>query len=223
MNRNVFKIIAVVSMLIDHIGYFFVDNNVWLRLIGRLAFPIFAFFIAEGMKHTKSRKKYILTLFVFALITQIPYGFLFGFEKMNVLFTFLIAVLLIELIDNYKSLQIVSVALLTLISVMTLILGLIFVIDYGFCGVGFILILYYIKKDWLKYLLACLTILLFSLHQILMFGPTIFGWICNVGIVSILLLAFLYNGQKGKLNLKYFFYIFYPLHFVVILIINLII
>lgn len=221
MNRNMFKLIAVVSMLIDHIGYFYFDNNIWMRLIGRLAFPIFAFFIAEGMKHTKSRKKYILTLFIFALITQIPYGFLFGFEKMNVLFTFLIAVLLIELIDNYKILQIVGVALITLTSVLTLILGLIFIIDYGFCGVGLILILYYVKKDWLKYLLGILTILLFSLHQILMHGPTIFSLICVAGIVSILLLALTYNGQKGKVNLKYFFYIFYPMHFIVILIINL--
>ena len=92
MNRNILKIIAVVTMIIDHIGLFLLNDNLVCRFIGRISFPLFAFFISEGMRYTRSRKRYALNLSIFALITQIPFGLLLGWKHFNVLFTFLIAV-----------------------------------------------------------------------------------------------------------------------------------
>ena len=75
MNRNILKIVALVSMLLDHIGLFVFPGVVWFRLVGRIAFPIFAFFVAEGLKYTKNKKRYILMLLGCAFLTQIPYAF----------------------------------------------------------------------------------------------------------------------------------------------------
>jgi len=222
MNRNMLKIIAVITMLIDHIGYFLMDNNIIMRIIGRLAFPIFAFFIAEGMKYTRSRKRYILTLLIFALVSQIPYGFLCGFYKLNILFTFIIAIILILLIENYNKTPLFSTAFFTLITLVTFIAGFFGVIDYGIFGVGLVLVFYFIKNGWLKYLLSAGVLILLVLFQILVYGVNAYNIIGLFALVSLLVLL-LYNGQKGRVNLKYLFYIFYPLHLIVILCIGLII
>ena len=107
LNNNALKIIAVISMFVDHLGFIIFPNAIFLRVIGRVAFPIFAFCVAERLHYTKSRKKYVLTLLLFALISQIPYYFIFNtFFKFNVLFTFLIAIIVIFLIEQYsKSLK----------------------------------------------------------------------------------------------------------------------
>ena len=91
MNRNVLKIIAVVTMLIDHVGAHLFPDVVILRWIGRLAFPIFAYFITEGMKYTRSREIYVLLLSLCAIVSQVPYGLIFGFRRFNTIFTFLIS------------------------------------------------------------------------------------------------------------------------------------
>ena len=103
MNRNALKIIAVVSMLIDHIGWQFFPDAIWLRIIGRIAFPIFAFFIAQGMFYTRSRKKYILNMLWIGLVSQVPYTFLSSrMYNLNIMFTFIIAALIIVLIEELK-------------------------------------------------------------------------------------------------------------------------
>ena len=76
-NRNALKIIALLSMTIDHIAKVFFDGNMIMVAIGRIAMPIFAFFIAEGFYYTRSKKKFILRLLLFAIISQIPYVLLF--------------------------------------------------------------------------------------------------------------------------------------------------
>ena len=74
MSAFVLKIIAIITMFIDHIGYIFSNGKIsYFNYIGRLAFPIFAFQISEGYLHTKNLKKYFLRLFLFALISQIPF------------------------------------------------------------------------------------------------------------------------------------------------------
>lgn len=70
------KLVAMVTMLIDHVGVIFFPEVSWLRTIGRLAFPIFAYFIAQGFRYTSSRPKYFLRLLLFSLISQVPYVWL---------------------------------------------------------------------------------------------------------------------------------------------------
>ena len=92
LDVTVLKLIAVVSMLIDHIGYVFFPSVRLLRIIGRLAMPIYCFCVSEGLIHTSSRKNYLLRVIIFALISELPFDFAFngGFKlgDENVMFTF---------------------------------------------------------------------------------------------------------------------------------------
>ena len=78
LNASHLKIIAMVCMLIDHAWAMLVSGNLWMTCVGRIAFPIFAFQIAEGYAHTKNFKRYLLRMFLFALVSEIPYNFLSG-------------------------------------------------------------------------------------------------------------------------------------------------
>lgn len=95
MSSFVLKIIAVFSMCFDHFGYLFSAGNFsFCNLIGRFAFPIFAFQISEGYTHTRDLKKYFWRLFLFAIISQIPFNlfdYAFGFDlSLNIFFTLLL-------------------------------------------------------------------------------------------------------------------------------------
>lgn len=213
MNRNVLKIIAVISMFIDHLGLIFFDNLIWLRLIGRIAFPIFAFFIAEGMRYTKNRKKYVLTLLLFAVISQIPYMFLFGFFKLNILFTFLYAILFIYIVEikNIAVDKVLKIFILMILGLIVCLLSYLGVIDYGSLGVSLVLVFYFIKGPILRYMAGVLVLVLMVAEDLLLYGFSASNFAQLVAIISIVLLFF-YNGEKGRVNLKYFFYVFYPAH-----------
>ncbi len=73
MTSAVLQCIAVVTMLVDHLGYELFPSADWMRMIGRLSFPIFAFMLAEGFVHTSQRKKYVLRLAAFAVVSEVPY------------------------------------------------------------------------------------------------------------------------------------------------------
>lgn len=221
MNRNVLKIIAVISMLIDHIGAYIFPDAYWLRCIGRLAFPIFAFFIAEGMRYSRSRKRYVLTLLVFAIISQIPYGFLREFYYLNILFTFLIAIFAIFLIENYKKNETLYMIYLLLLGSVLLFVEFLNIVDYGIFGVLLILVFYFVKDKKLSLSLGAACLVLLTLKMMLFAGFTLRSTVQFLSILSLPLLYF-YNGNKGKVNLKWLFYIFYPMHLLVILIITLI-
>lgn len=221
MNRNVLKIIAITTMLIDHIGFCLFGNNIWFRVVGRVAMPIFAFFIAEGMKYTRNRKRYVLTLLGFALISQVPHILLFGMHRLNILFTFLIAICIILLIEKIK-LPIVPYFIAFTILIFSYFLGLKGNIDYGIFGVLLVLVFYFCKNKVIKYLFSAVVIVLFAINNILVYGLNASSLISFVSLASIVLLMF-YNGNKGKLNLKWFFYIFYPAHLFIIYIIKVII
>lgn len=208
-------------MLIDHIGAYIFPDAYWLRCIGRLAFPIFAFFIAEGMRYTRSRKRYVLTLLVFAIISQIPYGFLREFYYLNILFTFLIAIFAIFLIENYKKNETLYMIYLLLLGSFLLFVEFLNIVDYGIFGVLLILVFYFVKDKKLSLSLGTACLVLLTLKMMLFAGFTLRSTVQFLSILSLLLLYF-YNGNKGKVNLKWLFYIFYPLHLLVILIITLI-
>ena len=103
MTGNTLKIIAAIAMLIDHVGLMFFPEIALFRIIGRLAFPIFAFMIAEGCKYTRSRLRYFLQLFGLALGCQIVYFIADGSMYLSVLFTFSLAVLTIFALQYCKA------------------------------------------------------------------------------------------------------------------------
>ncbi len=235
MNRNHLKLIACLSMLIDHIGYVLFPDVQLFRIIGRIAMPIFAFFIGEGCLHTRDRKKYFLRLFVLALICQAVYigeSIITGSGNglyLNILFTFSFSIILCSVflrLENDNSFKNRVIFILTVVAfwAMDFLFDRISAsadvnlhIDYGIEGI--ILPLFAVlSKDKKKKLLCFTAGLAFVAQRIYGFGtlPFIFAMIPAV------LLCF-YNGQGGKRNLKYFFYLFYPLHLAAIYGVNILV
>ena len=202
------KMIAAVTMLIDHVGYIFFPQYIFLRIIGRISFPIFAFLIVEGFMHTRDVKKYIFRMLVFALVTEIPFDFAFygavNWEHQNVLITFVLALLALY-IDRQYTRKIGIVAAFALAFLAEFIGS-----DYGMLGVIIVMMFYWNYDRFYNKMIfgtASLTLLVTSYQ--------IFDVLAMIPIG-------LYNGKKG-IGFKYFFYIFYPGHLVILYVIHMLI
>lgn len=231
MTSNKLKIIACVSMVLDHIGFVLFPNVMVFRYIGRLALPIFAFFIAEGCIHTRSKVKYLLQMLSLALFCQVFYiaeELMTGTISriyLNVLFTFCLSIIVsvtyisfvnsIKKGDKKKSV-VFSVAFLASIlfvvfccMALTKIFGVKITVDYGI--VGALLPLWAVVfTDKKKRLIS------FSLGTIIYcLGHAATQPYVWYSLLALPLIA-LYNGDRGSKKLKWAFYLFYPLHFAVI-------
>ena len=219
LSNNTLKIIAMVSMLIDHIGLMIFPQYKILRIIGRLSFPIFAYMIAEGSFYTRNRKKYFLLIFCMGAGCQAVYAIAMHSLYLNILLTFTLSIATIFSVDNFINKKTMS----SLILAITTVLSVIFIsviapeifkeqgfrVDYCYLGVLFPVIVYYSKTKAAKIISAAAVL-------------TGMSFINEIQVYSLLAIPFmmLYNGKRGKLNLKYVFYIFYPLHLVVIYLID---
>lgn len=222
LSGNTIKIIAAITMVIDHIGYMFFPKVEILRIIGRISFPLFAFMIAEGCKHTRNKIKYFFMVFGLSVLCQIVY---FVFTKdtyFSVLFTFSIAILLIYslqfFIESVKTQSSIFKRCLTLLTfvfmiVLTVVLNKKFTIDYGFWGCVlpvFASLFSELKNDEIRKIVTMISftvgICLLSLYD------DVNQWFSLLALIPLLF----YSGKRGKLNMKYFFYIFYPLHLAVL-------
>ena len=215
MSSFVLKIIAIVTMFIDHIGYAIFGKLSFFNYIGRIAFPIFAFQISEGYIHTKNFKKYFLRLFIFAIVSQIPFmlfGKIISLDfTLNIFFTLLLGLTSIYIYDKskYKIIGIISAILIGLLSDFAH-------CDYGFYGVTIIFLFYIFKSDIIKssiaFILATtikymIPIIKNGLHEVYLYLL-----ICT--LLPIIFIS-LYNGKKGK-DTKYLLYLFYPIHLLLI-------
>lgn len=215
MSSFVLKIIAIVSMFIDHIGYAIFGGFSYFNYIGRIAFPIFAFQISEGYIHTKNLKKYFLRLFLFALISQIPFMLFYklvsnGFE-LNIFFTLLLGLTCIYIYDKskYKFFGVLISIIIGIISEFTH-------CDYGFYGVAIILIFYIFKSNVTKASIAFILITTIKyIIPIIKYGLyDVYLYLLICTLIPIIFIS-LYNGKKGK-NTKYLLYLFYPIHLLLI-------
>ena len=212
LTGNQLKILALIFMTADHIGYMLLPQLVFLRCIGRLAMPIFAWMIAEGCRYTKNRVRYFGMIFAVGLLCQIVYLVFMQSLYMCVLITFSMSVLLIFSIDyvlqKKKFLSILLLcAVLAGVCYVCLFLpgrlpGTDFYIDYGICGVILPVVIYIAKTKKQKLLAAVGVLILLVLSN----GPI--QWFA---LLALPLLA-MYNGRRGKIKMKYLFYIYYPLH-----------
>jgi hypothetical protein len=210
MTSTNLKIIACITMLIDHVGAVFFSKYVWLRIIGRIAFPIFAYLIVEGYFHTKNIKKYLTRLLLFGVVSEIPfnlafYGELFYFPGLNIFFTLFLGLLVIYIYDNYKSYG--GIALI-IIGVIAEFIG----TDYGMIGILVIFLFYIFKGNYIMQAISFIGITLIGVGtEYYMSGQL------SIQIYSItsLFLLYIYNGKKG-MNIKYLFYGFYPGHLLII-------
>ena len=218
---NMLKLIALVSMTVDHIGFYFFPENMIFRYVGRVAFPLFAYFIAEGCKYTKNRKKHLVTMTIVGVICQVVYTLATGSLYMNIFITFVLSVSLIYLFDNAKKssskvkMLLALAFLVVVVFVCEFLPGIIastgFNIDYGIIGVMLPVLIYNMKTKRGKLIVTAGALLLLTLTNGL--------W--HIFNLCSLPLLYFYNGKKGKAKLKYLFYIYYPLHLVIIFLINL--
>lgn len=243
ISGSTLKIIAIISMFIDHIGAVLLIRLYYAgacqspvngydisdlfksgqllqlytlsRKIGRLAFPIFCFLLVEGFLHTKDVRKYFTRLGIFAIISEIPFDLAFSskpvcLEAQNVFITLFIALMALFLISRLPGLVMGRLKLKSqnwiivgMVLVSSVFAGLAQVIyaDYGAAGVLCIIVLYIFRSSRLTQCLA---------------GAVSFWWdgIASFSFVPILF----YNGQRG-LKIKYFFYLFYPVHLIMLFLI----
>lgn len=248
------KLFAIVLMVIDHCYKMFMPNIIialsntlpmdiifFVIYIGfgftRMAFPIFAFFIAEGCYYTKNRTKYLQRLFLFGLLSEIPFQYLIctimgsplqlSFALSNVFFTLFLGAMAITGYDYCTKKQTLPViSLLPMFGCVAL--AFLLNTDYGGFGVLMIFVCYYYHSKSQKLLALSLVISAFSLGYIPITDSIVNGFHINYVIVflsdwlfmmmSIFVLS-KYNGTKGK-SMKYFFYLFYPVHILLLLVLN---
>ena len=186
-------------MALDHTGAVLYPSQIWLRCLGRIAFPIFCFLIVEGFFHTHDVRWYMGRLGVFALISEIPYDLAFRgvpleYDHQNVFFTLLIGIGMMVLLERNREWPVKAVILLLAMWLAVLIRS-----DYNFRGVLLIFVFYIFHESrWLAVTAGGFWNFLYQ------------GVIQKYGVLSVLPLA-LYNGERGR-KMKYFFYIFYPAH-----------
>ena len=224
-------IMAMLFMLCDHLWGTIVPGNDWLTCIGRLAFPIYAFMIVEGYFHTKSLKKYVCRLLIFAVISEIPFNLAMGSSlfypiHQNVLWSFLISVGLIAWNEKVKEKQIwVRILVGAAAVIIGYIGGIITFVDFYNAGILTVLVFYFFRgKKWWHYIgqAICLYYINFEMlgglsYEIDIFGQTYF--IARQGIALIALIPiWLCKGKQGYHSkaFQYFNYAFYPLHLLIL-------
>lgn len=218
LSGSVLKLIALVTMLIDHIAAVFLQNSPillftifghkvllysFLRGVGRIAFPIYVFLIVEGYLHTRSRVRYGASLALFALLSEIPWnlehtGRIFFISSQNVYFTLFLGYLAICMIERYQEKPLFQGTWLLGLLVLSIILR----ADYGIRGYCFILFMYCLREhELLRAIIGC--------------GFLSSTWKAGLAFIPITL----YNGERGFIRgkvLKYAFYLVYPVHLFVL-------
>lgn len=227
LSGSVLKTFAIVTMLIDHLALFLCDqipllqttlfrlsiSNIittgftlysFMRSVGRIAFPLFCFLLVEGWKHSSNRFRYGLCLLIGAIVSEYPFDLAnFGglsFKHQNVFFTLFLGLIGLWLYDRFRDHRALQALTLIALFVVTFFLK----TDYSIKGVAFILLIYVAQTE-----LPVIGFIGCVLFQIASFP-------------AYLLIGF-YNGERGYIKgpiLKYAFYAFYPVHLMVIYLIQ---
>jgi hypothetical protein len=205
--REVIKIIAIATMIIDHIYAILYPDLMFLHIIGRLSFPIFAYLIVLGIESTKKPRKYLITILSFALVSQIPYFLAFEFqpfEQLNILFTLLLGALTVYYFNKRSILTFIPILLSIIIPT-----------EGTFYVVLMVAGMKILKENPKLGILA-----LFALNIQFLFTPD------SVQILSLFAVPLIFLHVKNWLRKeilipenslvyslrKYLFYVFYPLH-----------
>ena len=220
------KLIAICTMFVDHLGYTLFPGDLWLRCVGRVAFPIFCFLIAEGCVYTHDRRKYALRLLAFALLSEIPFnlmnsGAVWDIYHQNVLWTLLAGALVCWLIDWALKKRTPSAFVLTG-AIMVAAYWLLELVNTDYSGWGMLLVamFYGIHRApggaAVKMAAEAFWLAFFSI--------AVMGGVLSIELWSLWALVpiWLYNGQRGFSNkaVQYGFYAFYPVHILILSLIS---
>lgn len=202
-NNFTLKMIAIICMVIDHVGYIFFPSVQAFRAIGRIAFPIFCFLIVEGFYHTRNHLNYLIRLMIFAVLSEIPFdlafhGALFDWQYQNVFITLALGLLAIFCLEETNAHRRFVIPL-----ILIWIIAYFIHCDYGAGGVILICMFYLTQKTpWVRLFLC--TLILY----------TFWGTWELYGIIAMIPIT-LYNGKRGP-SAKMVFYWFYPIHLLVL-------
>lgn len=199
LNGFTLKLIAIITMAIDHIGACLFPNALWLRCIGRISFPIFCFLLVEGFLHTHNRPRYLIRLCAFALLSEIPFDLAFYgeiyWDYQNVFFTLALGFLCMLLLESRQK----HPCLYSILFLLAFVGAALLRTDYQIPGILLILVFYVFHDNKLGLAISSSLILVLCM-----------GWIEAFGILA-LIPVFLYNQKRGP-AIKYSFYLFYPAH-----------
>lgn len=230
MSAFILKIIACFSMLMDHLGYVVIGSSSFFNCIGRFAFPIFAFQLTEGYAHTKNLKKYFIRLLIFACLSQFPF-MLFSsiFAEgitINIIFVLLLGLLFMTIYDKCN--KILGIASGIIFAIFAQLLH----FDYGWYGPAIIMIFHILREHkilmslsfiiatFAKYIVPIIDLgILTILNVFSTINP--YSLLCIFTCLSLVFILF-YNNKKGP-DSKYFLYVFYPVHLIVLYLLNFII
>lgn len=201
LNGNTLKLIAAFSMLLDHAGLMFFPQEMAFRIAGRLAFPIFAFMIAEGCRYTRNRWRYWGMIAALAAVCQAVYFFAAGDTYLSVLVTFSLAIPVIFVLQEWQKRKNWpwALALAALVAAAAY-LNRVLTIDYGFFGC--MLPVWVAAVPGAQWVGLAVGLILLSAD---------IGGLQWYSLLAVPLLL-CYDGTRGRRKMKYFFYIFYPAH-----------
>lgn len=236
LNGNQLKLIAVISMLIDHIGLEIVGRGILLRLpaetadyqkwylvylvmrtVGRMAFPIYAYLLVEGYTHTRDWKKYAARLGAFAILSEIPFdllatGQMVSWSVQNVFFTLSAGLLMMKTLDLVRwsermiSKPEIGSFLQFLVIGMACVLSWSIKSDYDYAGILLIAIFFWFRGAPKK---QCLT-------GFIWYAWMFQKWYYICGYLFAFAVLYLYNGRRGNRKWKYVYYVCYPAHMLVL-------
>ena len=223
LDGGALKCIAAALMLTDHVGAILLPEAPVLRCVGRLAFPIFAFFIAEGYAHTRDFGRYFRRLAILAVVSEMPFnlenGAVFDLTRQNVLWTFCLALLTLRGLEPLgRERGFGRWAGCGLVLAAGFAAGELLRTDYGGWGVVTVALLYLCRDG--KYAKLWLLLAMAAVNGLGMGSLTmpVFGGEMPIQIfaVAALPVIWLYNGQAGPKGLRRAFYVFYPAHLLVL-------
>jgi hypothetical protein len=216
--RDLLKITAIATMVVDHVGRILYPDLLFLQVVGRIAFPLFAYLVVLGVESTKKPRKYMATLLVFAVISQVPYYLAFGiapFDRLNILFSLLLSAVTIYYYNKRSMMAFVSL----LLSIVLMTEG------------SYYVVLTAVGMKLLKDRPALGVLALVGLNLQFLFIPDIENQIQFLALMTVPL-VFLHtkNWLKKEILIpenslaystrKYFFYVFYPLHLTLLFLIS---
>ena len=211
IDRSVLKWIAVLTMVIDHVGAILFPDQIWMRVIGRVAFPIYAYCLAEGFRYTSDYRRYLGRLALFAILSEIPfdlafYGVPFSFAHQNVFFTLTLGLILLWVLERFREQLLLCAGAFAVLCFLAQALHM----DYGAGGLLMVFAFYLARQGtspWIGW-----GIFVFI---------NLFGYAGGVQWAAILALLpiGLYSGKAGKKKQRFFYWI-YPLHLLLLWIIE---
>lgn len=217
MTNFLLKLIALITMIIDHYGAIFAPDAMIFRIIGRIAFPIYCFLLVQGFMHTSNVKKYGKRLLIFAIVSELPFDYAFYGQinpmHQNIFFTLYIGLMTIYFIDKFSE---EKKQYIPIVIIFSFLISSYMLVDYNFVGIIYILAFYLTKNFDKPKNIILAGIIIFLINYIA--GM----YLQNYALLSLIPIYF-YNNKLGLKNKKMqlLFYIAYPLHLVIFALIKL--